>query len=90
MAKFTISVDTNKDNKEFKVTIDGETIENVSYVSADQYGDEVYISVSTYEKGDNGVRKTVNYSASGSEKFQEANKIDSKALGSVLLRRNVE
>jgi len=71
-----ITADT--ESKTLEVTIDGMTIPNVSDASVYLYRDsngnakELYGSVYTVEKSDNGVTKRVTYHAEGSEKAQNA------------------
>jgi len=70
MAKVNISVDT--DNKSVVVTIDGNTIENVTDVSmyVDSAGKPM-VRISTSEKTDGGVEKYTTYYAQASEEGKQ-------------------
>ena len=73
MAKIDITVNT--EDKVCSVAIDGESIENVAYASISKGCSEdegYYVSVSTIEKMENGVRKSVHYSSSASEEGKTA------------------
>lgn len=73
MAKINVGVDTEK--KTCMVDIDGETIENVSYISISKgYSSEegYYVSITTIEKQENGIRKNIHYSCGSSEKAKKA------------------
>jgi hypothetical protein len=62
MAQINVSFDTN--NKEFSVTIDGQTVSDVNYVSLYVYGDTPEISIETRSEEVDGIRVSNRITAS--------------------------
>ena len=90
MAKLKIEVDT--ESKAVSVKVGKQTIDNVSYVGiSTEEGGYFYVDISTNEEMD-GMRKTTRLSASAKDAdWQERpEEVDTKALASVLLQREVE
>lgn len=78
MAKITVQIEVDTEEKTMDVSINGEKVKNANYVSCYKYfnsyeqEDEVSVSVSASEKDDNaGVVKTTNYYSESSQKAKE-------------------
>lgn len=89
MAKITIEVDS--ESKELKVTMDGESVDDVSNIYVSKYSEYFSVEIGKETKEDNGMLKTVRYTAYSSDKnWSEDDKTDLKALASVLLKREID
>ena len=78
MAKITVQVELDTEEKTMDVSINGEKVKNVSNVSCytyyDSYEQENRVSVSVYsseEDKESGIVKSTSYYAYGSEKAKE-------------------
>ena len=94
MAQVNISLDT--ETKELTINMGGKVIKNAQgvHIYREEYGDEMYFSLEICEQANDndGIRSVTQYFASGEGKWdkKEKDKVDTKALASVLLGRKVE